>query len=242
MKKTRARLDVTLVERGLFPTRAKAQAAIMAGQVLIKGKPALKAGAPVFSDAEFEIAKPSPYVSRGGFKLQAALDAFGVSVAGRVCLDMGASTGGFTDCLLQKGAARVYALDVGTAQLDAKLRADGRVISREQTHARDIKPSQFDPWPDLAVIDVSFISLTKVLPPVVSCLAPGFSIIALIKPQFELEPKKVPKGIVRDERWREEAVAKVRDAADKLGLKEYGVMESPLRGAKGNLEYLIHLK
>lgn len=242
MKKTRARLDVVLVERGFFPTRAKASAALMAGQVLVKGRSTLKPGTPVLNGIEIEILRPSPYVSRGGLKLEGALDAFHINPAGRVCLDVGASTGGFTDCLLQRGAIKVYAVDVGAAQLDVKLRSDPRVVVREKTHARDIQPAQFDPWPDVAVIDVSFISLARVLPPVLPCLRPGFDIIALIKPQFELEPKKVPKGIVREARWREEAVAKIRALAYELGLKERGLIESPLRGAKGNIEYLLHLK
>ncbi|MDE2293811.1 MAG: TlyA family RNA methyltransferase, partial [Elusimicrobia bacterium] len=181
-----------------------------------------------------------PYVSRGGLKLAAALDAFGVDPAGRVCLDLGASTGGFTDCLLQRGASKVYAVDVGHGQLDAKLRADPRVVSFEKTHARDLRPDAFDPPPDLGVADVSFISLTAVLGPLVACLRRPADVVALVKPQFELEPKKVPKGIVRDPASREEAFARVRAAAEALGLEFRGDAESPITGAKGNVERLAH--
>src|SRR5438105_987685 len=148
MKKSRIRLDILLVERGFFPTRAKASAAVMAGQVAVNGLSVLKAGTPTENDAKIQLSSPCPYVSRGGLKLEAALKEFRVEAKGRICLDLGASTGGFTDCLLQHGAAKVYAIDVGRAQLDAKLRADPRVISREQTHARDLKPAQFEPRPD----------------------------------------------------------------------------------------------
>ena len=192
------RFDQLLVERGLFETRSKAQAAIMAGKVRLAGHARLKAGSEVPEDAPVEVlADACPFVSRGGLKLRAALDAFGVDPRGRVCLDVGASTGGFTDCLLKRGAKRVHAVDVGHGQLNAKLRADPRVRVLEETHARDLMPALIDPPPDLAVIDVSFISLTKVLPHVLRCLPGPFDLIALIKPQFELEPKKTPKGIVR---------------------------------------------
>ncbi|MBI5200461.1 MAG: TlyA family RNA methyltransferase [Elusimicrobia bacterium] len=234
------RLDQLLVDRGLYPTRTKAQAAIMAGSVRVEGHPRPKAGMELPEDAAVEVvADACPYVSRGGLKLAGALDAFGVDPKGRVALDVGASTGGFTDCLLQRGATLVHAIDVGHGQLDSKLRADPRVRSREGVHARDLTPEQFDPRPDLCVIDVSFISLTKVLPPVVPCLKRPFDLVALIKPQFELEPKKTPKGIVRLPEHRAEAVERVREAAKALGLVETGLIESPIHGAKGNVELLI---
>jgi 23S rRNA (cytidine1920-2'-O)/16S rRNA (cytidine1409-2'-O)-methyltransferase len=238
----RARLDLLLVERGLFETRSKAQAAVMAGLVLVDGRPASKAGDAVLVDAELSLkAEPCPYVSRGGLKLKAALDAFAVPVEGRVCLDVGASTGGFTDCLLKAGAARVYAVDVGTAQLDSRLKADPRVVSRENTHAKLLRPDWFDPRPTLAVADVSFISLTQVLPFILPCLAPPAELIVLVKPQFEIGPKLAPKGVVRAPEARRAAVDKVRAAAAALGLAARGLVESPARGPKGNVEFLLRL-
>jgi 23S rRNA (cytidine1920-2'-O)/16S rRNA (cytidine1409-2'-O)-methyltransferase len=239
--KSKRRLDLLLVERGLFETRSKAQAAIMAGKVRVEGYPRPKAGLELAEDAALQVlADACPYVSRGGLKLQAALDAFGVDPRGRVCVDVGASTGGFTDCLLKRGAALVHAVDVGHGQLDAKLRSDARVRVREGTHAKELAPSLLDPKPDLATVDVSFISLTKVLPHVVACLARPFDLIALIKPQFELDAKKTPKGIVREAAHREEAISRVRQAAAALSLSERGFIESPLHGAKGNIEFLVY--
>ncbi|HTK60621.1 MAG TPA: TlyA family RNA methyltransferase, partial [Candidatus Baltobacteraceae bacterium] len=194
----RARLDLLLVERGLFATRSKAAAAVMAGIVLVDGKPALKAGEAVAGESELSLkADPCPFVSRGGLKLRAALDQYNIPVAGRVCLDVGASTGGFTDCLLQAGAAKVYAIDVGTAQLDSKLKADPRVVSRENTHAKHLDPEWFSPRPTLAVVDVSFISLAQVLPFILPCLAEPRELVVLVKPQFEVGPKLAPQGVVR---------------------------------------------
>jgi 23S rRNA (cytidine1920-2'-O)/16S rRNA (cytidine1409-2'-O)-methyltransferase len=239
----RARLDLLLVERGLFETRAKAQAAVMAGLVLVDGRPASKSGDAVAHDAELSLkADPCPYVSRGGLKLRAALDAFpSIDVRGRVCLDVGASTGGFTDCLLQAGAARVYAVDVGTAQLADKLKSDPRVVSREQTHARLLRPDWFDPRPTLAVVDVSFISLAQVLPFVPPCLAEPAELVALVKPQFEVGAKLAPKGVVRDPAARRAAADKVLARAAELGLSERGRLESPVKGPKGNVELLLWL-
>ena len=238
----RARLDLLLVERGLFETRSKAQAAVMAGLVLVDGAPAGKAGDAVSADADLTLkSDPCPYVSRGGLKLKAALDAFAMDVRGRVCLDVGASTGGFTDCLLQHGAAKVYAIDVGTAQLDSRLKSDPRVVSRENTHARLLRPEWFDPRPSLAVADVSFISLTQVLPFIVPCLEGPRELVVLVKPQFEVGPKLAPKGVVRDPAVRLQAVEKVRAAAAALGLAERGVAESPAKGPKGNVEFLMRL-
>lgn len=238
----RARLDLLLVERGLFETRSKAQAAVMAGLVLVDGKPALKAGDAVAEESELSLkSDPCPYVSRGGLKLRAALDAFPMNVVGRVCLDVGASTGGFTDCLLQAGASKVYAVDVGTAQLHAKIKNDPRVVSKENTHAKRIKPEWFDPRPSLAVVDVSFISLSQVLPFILPCLAEPVELVLLVKPQFEVGPKLAPKGVVRDPAVRMQAVDKIRSAAAALGLVELGLVESPAKGPKGNVEFLLRL-
>jgi 23S rRNA (cytidine1920-2'-O)/16S rRNA (cytidine1409-2'-O)-methyltransferase len=238
----RARLDLLLVERGLFETRSKALAAVMAGLVLVDGRPATKAGEPVAEDAELALkSDPCPFVSRGGLKLRAALAAFPIATKDRVCLDLGASTGGFTDCLLQAGAAKVYAVDVGTAQLASKLKADPRVVSRENTHAKLLRPEQFDPRPTLGVADVSFISLSQVLPFLLPCLAAPAELVVLVKPQFEVGPKLAPKGVVRDPAVRLQAVDKIRAAAAALGLAERGLIESPAKGPKGNLEFLLWL-
>ena len=243
MKAKRARLDLLLVERGLFETRTKAQAAVMAGLVLVDGKPAGKAGDAVSEDAELSLkSDPCPYVSRGGLKLKAALDEFKISVEGRVCLDVGASTGGFTDCLLQHGASKVYAVDVGTAQLDVRLKRNPKVVSREQTHAKLLKPDWFDPPPSLAVMDVSFISSAQVMPFVLPCLQAPFLFVVLVKPQFEVGPKLAPQGVVRDPEVRLSAVDKIRAAAKELGLVEKGLLESPITGPKGNHEFLLLLE
>ena len=240
--KRKTRLDQLLVERGLFGTRSKAQAAIMAGKVRVEGRPRPKAGLEVPEDVAVQVLPDAcPYVSRGGLKLQAALEAFRVDAQGRTCVDVGASTGGFTDCLLKRGAAFVHAVDVGHGQIDAGLSEDARVRVLEGMHAGKLSSSALEPRPTLAVVDVSFISLTKILANVAACLAKPFDLIALIKPQFELEAKKTPKGIVRDAAHREEAVARVRKAAEALGLSEHGLIESPITGAKGNVEFLIHL-
>ncbi|MBI3298854.1 MAG: TlyA family RNA methyltransferase [Elusimicrobia bacterium] len=241
MKASRVRLDLLLVEKGLFATRAKAQAALMAGKVRVPGKDRPKPGDLVPYDQTVSVLKDAvPYVSRGGLKLEAALGAFAVDPAGKTCLDLGASTGGFTDCLLQRGAAKVYAVDVGHGQLDDRLRRDPRVLCLEKTHARDLRPSMFDPSPVLAVADVSFISLTAVLEPLLSCLSRPADAVALVKPQFELDAKKTPKGVVRDPAHRAEALERVRAAARRLGLTELGVLECPVAGAKGNVEWLVH--
>lgn len=243
VKAKRARLDLLLVERGLFETRTKAQAAIMAGLVLVNGNPAGKAGDAVPEDAGLALkSDPCPYVSRGGLKLKAALDEFKIPVEGRVCLDVGASTGGFTDCLLQHGASMVYAVDVGTAQLDDKLKKNPKVVSREQTHAKLLDKAWFDPKPSLAVMDVSFISSSQVLPFIIPCLRKPFDIVVLVKPQFEVGPKLAPQGVVRDPSVRLQAVDKIRAAAKELGLSERGLLESPVIGPKGNHEFLLLLQ
>jgi len=241
MPKDKERLDVLLVERGLMPTRARAQAAIMAGEVRVNGQRVDKAGTPVPRDATIEIAAPMPYVSRGGFKLAGALDTFGISVAGRVCADVGACTGGFTDVLLQRGAARVYAIDVGQGQLDWKLRQDARVVVQEKTNARYVE-SLAEPV-DLVVIDVSFISLRLILPAVAGWLAPAADVVALIKPQFEAGPQSVGKGgIVRDDAVRRRVLEEVLGWAEEHGWGVAGLVRSSLVGADGNVEYLAWLR
>ncbi len=236
------RLDQLLVEKSVFPTRSKAQAAVMAGQVLVDGQPETKAGAMIKDDAVLSLAAQAcPYVSRGGLKLAAALEAFPIKVKGAVCLDAGASTGGFTDCLLQNGAAKVYAVDVGHGQLEAKIRNDPRVTWREGFDARKLEARLFNPKPRLGVIDVSFISVTRVLPSVISALEAPFEILALVKPQFEVGPKLAPKGVVREEIHRLAAVELVRKALATLPVRELGLLECPVHGPKGNVEYFLYL-
>ena len=243
MKAPKSRLDALLLELGLCESRAKAQAAVLAGLVKVDGQPALKPGTPTRSDARIEVSPAaSPFVSRGGLKLAAALDFFPVHIAGRVCLDVGASTGGFTDCLLQRGASRVYAVDVGRAQLHAKLRADPRVLSLERTHARGLRPDMFVPPPDLAVVDVSFISLTAVLPHVLPCLVGPYELLVLLKPQFEVGPKFAPKGVVRRPEHRALALERLREHLRRLPVLEAGVMECPVHGPKGNVESFVYLR
>ncbi|HEY3309303.1 MAG TPA: TlyA family RNA methyltransferase [Desulfuromonadaceae bacterium] len=238
------RLDKLLVERGLAPSREKAQALIMAGQVVVGDHTVDKAGQQVSDDADIRIkGEILPYVSRGGLKLKKALDEFSVDVNGLVALDVGASTGGFTDCLLQSGAAKVFAVDVGYGQLAWKLQQDQRVISIEKTNIRYLTLEQLGQAADIAVIDASFISLSKVLPATVGLVKPGGSIIALIKPQFEVGRAAVGKGgIVRDPAAHEMAVNGVREAAREMGLSVNGLCDSPITGADGNREFLIWLK
>ena len=237
------RLDKLMVERGLAPSREKAQALIMAGQVIVNDHMAGKAGQQVLCDADLRIrGEVLPYVSRGGLKLKKALDEFGVDVNGLVALDVGASTGGFTDCLLQAGAAMVFAVDVGYGQLAWKLRRDQRVVSMERVNIRYLTPEQLGGEPELAVIDASFISLSKVLPSTVRLVRPGGRIIALIKPQFEVGRGEVGKGgIVRNPVAHEKAIEGVRHTARNLGLNVAGVCDSPITGADGNREFLILL-
>lgn len=239
----RVRLDLLLVELGHFPTRAKAQAAIMAGAVRVNGEPVLKAGAPTPPDAFIEVlAAAHPYVSRGGLKLERALDAFDIPVEGRTCLDVGASTGGFTDCLLQKGAARVYAIDVGYGQLDWKLRNDPRVVVVERTNFRYAQPGQF-PLAQLIAVDVSFISLTKILPAARHFLDRQGDVIALVKPQFEAGREAVGKGgVVRDPRVHRGVLLALVEAAWEDGWSSHGLVPSPIKGAEGNVEFLLWLK
>jgi len=238
------RLDKLMVARGLAPSCEKAQALIMAGQVVVGDHAADKAGQQVTADVEIRIkGEVLPYVGRGGLKLRRALDEFGVDPGGLAALDVGASTGGFTDCLLQAGARKVFAVDVGYGQLAWKLRQDPRVINLEKTNIRYLAPDRLDEVPALAVIDASFISLSKVLPAVVGLVRPGGRIIALIKPQFEVDRGEVGKGgIVRDPAAHEKAVAGVRQAATELGIRVCGMCDSPILGADGNREFLILLE
>ena len=235
------RLDVLLVERGLVESRERGKRLIMAGQVLVEGRVVDKPGAKVPVDADIRLRAKLPYVSRGGIKLAAALEAFGVDVEGAVAADVGASTGGFTDCLLQRGARRVYAIDVGYGQLAWRLRRDPRVVVMERTNVRylDSLPEPVD----LATVDVSFISLELVLPKVMGWLKPGGEIIALIKPQFEAGREKVGKGgVVRDPEVHRAVLGKILGWAVDHGLAVRGLIPSPIKGPAGNVEFLVHLR
>jgi len=237
----RVRLDYLLVECGLAETHSQAQALVLAGQVRVNGQIAPKPGARVPDDAQVTLDQRLPYVSRGGQKLAAGLDAFQVSVTGLVCADVGASTGGFTDCLLQRGAARVYAIDVGYGQLAWKLRQDERVVVMERTNARYL-----DALPEpagLVTIDVSFISLRLLFPAVMRWLAPKADVIPLVKPQFEAAREQVGKrGVVRDPAVHRQVLEKVVGYAVAHGLSVAGLVRSPIAGPAGNLEFLIHFR
>jgi 23S rRNA (cytidine1920-2'-O)/16S rRNA (cytidine1409-2'-O)-methyltransferase len=241
MKVERQRIDLLLVERGLTPTRERAQALLLAGAVSVNGRRVDKPGEKVAVDASIELAEAMPYVSRGGFKLAAALDRFQVDPAGRVCLDTGASTGGFTDCLLQRGAARVHCVDVGRGQLDWKLRSDPRVVLHEGVNARYLDGAGLGEAVSLAVCDVSFISVTLILPVLPPLLQGRSEIIVLVKPQFEVGREQVGKGgIVREPALHETACEKVRSAAERLGFEALDLMPSPILGAEGNREFLLY--
>jgi 23S rRNA (cytidine1920-2'-O)/16S rRNA (cytidine1409-2'-O)-methyltransferase len=237
------RLDKILVERGLVQSRERARALIMAGKVLVKGQVATKAGTMLDKGVEVALKEEDhPYVSRGALKLVKGLDEFEIDPAGLNALDVGASTGGFTDVLLTRGAAKVYAIDVGYGQLAWKLRQDDRVVVLERENIRHLDADKIDEPCQLAVIDVSFISLTKVLPKVIELLGPGHRIVALIKPQFEAGRDQVGKGgVVRDPDIRQQCIDKVRDFARDAGLTPGPVVESPIRGPAGNVEFLVLL-
>ncbi len=238
----RKRLDIILVERGLVPTREKARRMVMAGMVRVDGRLEDKPGRMVRETEALAVDRPEEsYVSRGGLKLAAALKAFGVDPRDKVVLDVGASTGGFTDCLLQRGAAMVWAVDVGHGQIDDRLRRDPRVKLLEKTNIRYLGRERIPEEADLATVDTSFISLKMVLPKVSAFVRPGGEILALVKPQFELGPGEVGKGVVRDDAKRERAVEEVAAAARDMGLEVRGVCPSPVAGAKGNIEYFIYL-
>ena len=238
----RVRIDRLLVERGLATSRERARRLVMAGDVLVGERPVTKPGTEVPEDAPVRVRGEAPFVGRGGEKLAGALDAFGIDVAGRTALDVGASTGGFTDCLLQRGARRVIAVDVGYGQLAWRLRQDARVFVLERTNVRALGPEMLPETPDLATIDVSFISLTLVLSPVAAVLAPEAAVLALVKPQFEVGRGQVGKGgVVRDPAARAAAVARVRGAAEALGFAVRDEVESVLPGPKGNREVFLAL-
>lgn len=238
---TRERLDTLLVARGLASSREQARALILAGSVLVDGAVVDKAGRSFPADAEIRLTRaPLPYVSRGGLKLEAALDGFRVDVGGRVVLDVGASTGGFTDCLLQRGARRVIAVDVGYGQLHPKLRADPRVVVMERCNARYLEPENIVETPDLATIDVSFISLRIILPAVLKLLADPKEVIALVKPQFEVGRTQVGKGgVVRDRALHEQVLLRISTLGRALGLQVSSPLPSPILGPKGNQEYFL---
>jgi 23S rRNA (cytidine1920-2'-O)/16S rRNA (cytidine1409-2'-O)-methyltransferase len=240
---TRRRVDLLLVERGLCASRAEAQRLLLAGKVSAAGQRVDKPGTLLPLEAPLGVSGPDhPFVSRGGVKLQHALEAFGVDPRDRVCLDVGASTGGFTDCLLQAGARLVVAVDVGYGQFDHRLRQDPRVLPLERTNIRSLPPSRLPAVPDLAVIDVSFISLALVLPPVLRLLARPFEIVALVKPQFEVGKGQVGRrGVVRDPAMHRAVLERVAACATDLGCLVAGMTASPLRGPMGNREFLIHI-
>lgn len=247
----KSRLDQMLVDRGLAASREKARALILAGSVTVDGQKSDKPGHSFPEDCQIEVAEPMPYVSRGGFKLAGALDHFGIDVGGRVCLDVGSSTGGFTDCLLQRGAAHVYAVDAGSGQLDWKLRNDPRVVVREGVNARYLQPADFPARFSFATCDASFISATLLVPAIAPLLAPAPSergeivvpeMVILVKPQFEVGRGQVGKGgIVRDPELHAQACDRVRAAVEALGFTA-SLMESPILGAEGNREFLLYAR
>jgi 23S rRNA (cytidine1920-2'-O)/16S rRNA (cytidine1409-2'-O)-methyltransferase len=242
-KAERKRLDLLLVERGLAESRHKAQAMILAGEVEVERQRVEKAGSLLPATAHIEVhSRLQKYASRGGLKLEGALEDFHVAPAGKICLDVGASTGGFTDCLLQAGAARVYSVDVNTDQLSWKLRDDGRVV-RIEKNARELRAEDLPESADLVVADVSFISVRKILPGAAACAKSEADLLVLIKPQFELERADVGKGgIVREKALHEKAIASVKQTAEALGLAVLGVAASRLPGAEGNQEYFLHAR
>jgi 23S rRNA (cytidine1920-2'-O)/16S rRNA (cytidine1409-2'-O)-methyltransferase len=242
-KPGKIRLDVLIVERGLVPSRERAQAILLAGNVLVNGQKMEKPGSQVAADARVEIiGEALRYASRGGLKLEGALEDFAISPGDRVCLDVGSSTGGFTDCLLRRGAARVFAVDVTVDQLDWKLRQDTRVTTVER-NARYLRAEDIEERPALVTMDVSFISVAKVLPAVVPVAAPGADFLILIKPQFELEKSEIGKGgIVRDAALHQKASERVQAAATECGLTILGVRPSHLPGPKGNQEFFLHAR
>lgn len=239
------RLDVLLVKKGLAPSREKAKAVIMAGSVYVDGQKEDKAGS-VFDEesAQIEVRGHAlPYVSRGGLKLEKALNVFPITLTDKICMDIGASTGGFTDCMLQNGAAKVYSVDVGYGQLDWKLRQDDRVVCMEKTNFRYMTPEDIPDVLDFASVDVSFISLDKILTPAYALLKEQGEMVALIKPQFEAGREKVgKKGVVRDPKVHEEVISRIVRHADEVSFEVLDLSYSPIRGPEGNIEYLIHLK
>jgi 23S rRNA (cytidine1920-2'-O)/16S rRNA (cytidine1409-2'-O)-methyltransferase len=243
LQKLRVRLDHLVVERGLAPSRERARALILAGQVLVNGQPETKAGTQVDTAADVALVAPDhPYVGRGGVKLAHALDTFHIAVDGREALDIGASTGGFTDVLLKRGATRVVALDVGHGQIDWTLRNDPRVVVLEHFNARHLQASDLPGPVDIVTIDVSFISLRQILPVVPSVLRPRGDVVALVKPQFEAGRSEIRKGVIRDAAIQTRVVDEVSAAAREVGLTPVASTTSPITGAKGNVEFLLHLR
>jgi 23S rRNA (cytidine1920-2'-O)/16S rRNA (cytidine1409-2'-O)-methyltransferase len=239
------RIDNLLVSRGLAPSRARAQAVVLAGEVFVGGVRVDKAGALVADDAAIEVRGPDhAYVSRGGVKLAGALDAFALDVRGQNCLDLGASTGGFTDCLLQRGAARVTAVDVGYGQLAHKLRVDPRVVVMERTNARTLTPQAIGGAADVTVVDASFIGIDKLIGAIALCTRAGGTLVALVKPQFEVgrEVASRGKGVVRDDAVRAEAIGRAADAIARSGFVVLAQCDSALPGPKGNLEAFVHAR
>jgi 23S rRNA (cytidine1920-2'-O)/16S rRNA (cytidine1409-2'-O)-methyltransferase len=243
LQKLRVRLDQLVVEKGLAPSRERARALILAGQISVDGQPHTKAGTQIDAAADVALIAPDhPYVGRGGVKLAHALDAFGLDVDGRQALDIGASTGGFTDVLLKRGAARVVALDVGHGQIDWTLRNDPRVLVIEHFNARRLTPGDLPGPVDIVTIDVSFISLRQILPIVPPLLRAGGDVIALVKPQFEAGRSEVRKGVIRDAAVHARVLDDVSAAAREVGLHPVASTPSPITGAKGNVEFLLHLR
>jgi 23S rRNA (cytidine1920-2'-O)/16S rRNA (cytidine1409-2'-O)-methyltransferase len=239
----KVRLDQLIVDRGLTPSRERARALILAGHVTVNGRAESKAGTAVDIEADVQLLQPDhPYVGRGGLKLAHALDTFGITVAGRQALDVGASTGGFTDVLLQRGASSVVALDVGHGQLDWTIRNDPRVIVVEHFNARHLTPDALPHLMDVVTIDVSFISLRHILPPVRTVVKAAADVVALVKPQFEAGRSEVRDGIIRDPVVQARVVAEIEAAGREVGLTPLGSTPSPVTGAKGNVEFLLHLR
>jgi 23S rRNA (cytidine1920-2'-O)/16S rRNA (cytidine1409-2'-O)-methyltransferase len=239
----KTRLDQLLVDRGLTPSRERARALVLAGHVRVEGHAVTKAGAQVEADAHVSLTAPDhPYVGRGGLKLAHALDAFGIRVDGRECLDVGASTGGFTDVLLQRGAARVVALDVGHGQIDWKLRNDPRVLVMEGVNARRVTIADLPGPVDIVTIDVSFISLRQILPVVPPLLRPEADIVALVKPQFEAGRREARTGVIRDATVHARVLEEVAAAGAEVGLTRVASTPSPITGQKGNLEFFLHFR
>ena len=243
MQKVRVRLDQLVVDKGLAPSRERARALILAGQVSVDGQPHTKAGTQIDASADVALIAPDhPYVGRGGLKLAHALDTFSIAVDGRDALDIGASTGGFTDVLLQRGATRVIALDVGHGQIDWTLRNNPRVVVIEHFNARHLTPGDLPGPVDIVTIDVSFISLRQILPVVPPLLRPHADVIALVKPQFEAGRGEIRKGVIRDADVHSRVVDEVAAAAREVGLNSVASTPSPITGAKGNVEFLLHLR
>jgi 23S rRNA (cytidine1920-2'-O)/16S rRNA (cytidine1409-2'-O)-methyltransferase len=239
----RIRLDQLVVERGLTSSRERARALVLAGRVAVNGRPVTKAGAAVDETDELTLVQPDhPYAGRGGLKLAHALDAFHIEVEGRRCLDVGASTGGFTDVMLQRGAAQVVALDVGHGQLDWRLRGDPRAIVMERFNARRLRPEHLPGPVDLVAIDVSFISVRKILPLIPAVLRTGADVVVLVKPQFEADRTEPRKGIVRDRAVHARVLSEVVAAAAEVGLTLVQSTPSPITGQKGNVEFLVHFR